>query len=148
MLVDGLNPKTAFTVEKLIRFATSTASGYMSPDRPGVEEDMGALRVEPHRENVEEVLPPPPARLLAREPAGPGLLVIGDLDVHLGTEPLLEPSTQLELHQVGRVERPGRAAARVDEEWVPAFVLIEQGVQVPMGVVDPPGDQRVQRAPG
>ena len=148
MFVSGRNPKTALTVEIGDPPGDVDGDRVERRDRPRVEEDVGLLRVEADGQDVEEVLVPPargvrPGELRPR----PYLLVVGDLDVHLRAEPFLEPLAEVELHQVGTVERAGRSPARVEEERLALLVLVEDPTEVPVGVVDPPGDQRVDASP-
>src|SRR6266571_5633737 len=85
----------------------------------GVEEDPRELRIEAHRDDVEDVVVPDLRRIFELvEVFEEELLIVRDLEIHGRAELLLKPLREEPREHVADVDPAGRTAARVQGEAI------------------------------
>src|SRR3989449_263155 len=103
-----------------------------------VEEDPRELRVEAHRDDVEDVVVAYLRRVLeVVEVLEEELLVVGDLEVQLRPELLLDPFREEPGEHVPDMDAARGSAARVQRERGPLLVPVQDPIQVAVAVEHP-----------
>src|SRR5256885_15635117 len=110
-----------------------------------VEEDPCQLRVESHRDDVEDVVVPDLRGFVELvEILEEKLLVVRDLEVQHGPELLLEPLREEPREHVADVDSARRTAARVQGELIALLEPVQDPIQVPMAVEDAAAEHGMQ----
>src|SRR5256886_284930 len=117
------------------------------PDVLRIEEDPRELRVESHRDDVQDVVIPDLRGLLeVIEILEEELLVVRDLKVQRGPELLLEPLREEPRKHVADVNPARWTAARVERELVALLETVQDPIQVPVTVENATAEHRMQVA--
>src|SRR5256885_16365711 len=102
-----------------------------------VEEDPCQLRVESHRDDVEDVVVPDLRGLVELvEILEEKLLVVRNLKVQHGPELLLEPLREEPREHVADVDPARRTTARIERELLPLLEPVQNPTEVPVTVED------------
>src|SRR3989449_2925772 len=117
------------------------------PDVLRIEEDPRELRVESHRDDVQDVVVPDLRGLLeVVEILEEELLVVRDLEVQHGPELLLDPFREEPREHVANVNAARRTAARVEGELISPLETVQDPIQVPMTVENATAEHWMQVA--
>src|SRR6266581_2495766 len=112
-----------------------------------VEEDPRELRIEAHRDDVEDVVVTDLRRIFELvEVLEEELLIVRDLEIHRRAEFLLKPLREEPWEHVADVNPAGRTAARVQREAIALLVFVEDPVHIPMTVEHAPAEHRMEFA--
>src|SRR6266581_1189521 len=113
----------------------------------GVEEDPRELRIEAHRDDVEDVVVPDLRRIFELvEVLEEELLIVRDLEIHGRTELLLKPLREEPWEHVPNVNPAGGTAACVQREAIALLVFVEDPVHIPVAVEHAPAEHRMEFA--
>src|SRR2546425_2192841 len=112
-----------------------------------VQEDARELRVEAHRDDVEDVVVAHLRRVLeVVEVLEEELLVVRDLEVQLRLKLLLDPFREEPGEHVPDVDAARGSAARVQRERGPFLIPVQDPIQVAVAVEHPAPEHRMQFA--
>ncbi len=129
--VELSNPNTAFAVENVTRFATSSDMRYSVLLYSYVGKDVRLLRVEAERYDVQRIIVGKGERVLHGQAVFvQELLVVGHLEIQRRVEGILQVFREHPGHQVAQVSMARRAPSRVQDELFALLIFIEQPFQV------------------